>query len=269
MYVSYLLFFFSLAVWGEAGVTVKVLPEPKGPADYDHEIKGCPMNSQCDQVMGLQMDRFTQLVDRLKEQKVDGTKKAEALEAFRAKYGIPVEFYTTVRSQETFKPIFYNSSCKNHNSKDAREKILRGTAFVKAMDKDRAILWRDQAETEVKLGDLLHPQKVKVYLPQGEATYHLPLGDQPLFIKDKDLYVLKEEDSFFYVLKVGQAGDWRITHLDFTRLSDWENKRENVACPAEKVKAPAHPFETQFCKSVWNEDLKQTVVVKMQQGCAI
>lgn len=268
MHVSYLLFFISLSVFSQTPHQIQVIPNPKSIEDFEHHYKGCLGNSECDQVMGLQLSRWKDLLAKLGNEKIDSLKKAQFLELFRIKYGIPVEFYTIQKSQQGFKPMLFDSHCKEHNPKGG-PKILRGTAFVKSLDKNRAIVWRDQAQIEVPVGELLTPQPVLVYGAVGPEMYHLPIGDQPLFIKNKNLYLIKEEDGFFYTLSVSQNGDWKIEDLDMAMLSQWEEKRSEVACPKDKVKISPKIFGVEFCKTVWDEDLKKTVVVKMHQGCII
>lgn len=268
MHLFFLLFFISLSAWAQPKPRIEVIPNPKSIEDFEHQFKGCPENSECDQVMGLQLSRWNDLIKKLKEDVTDPKKKAQFMELFRGKYGIPVEFYTYQKSQQGFKPLLFDSPCKGHNPKDA-PKTLKGISFVKSMSEKAAVVWRDQTQIEVPIGELLIPQKVFVW-NEGEPTiYHLPLGDQPLFIKDKSLYVLKEQDDYFYVLKVSPDGDWKIEDIDMTKLSEWEEKKSHVTC----LKIPPNPypeiFKDEFCKSVWNEDLKKPVTVKMFQGCSI
>jgi hypothetical protein len=269
MRVIFLLFFASLSAFSQTLPQIEVIPSPKTAEDYEHQFKGCLENSECDQVMGLQLSRWKDLVTKLKDEKIEATKKSQYLEAFRAKYGIPVEFYTTQKSQQGFKPLLYNSHCKDHNPKDPAPKILKGTAFLKNLSKEKATIWRDQTQIEVPVGELLTPQPVMIYGDGKPQTFQLPLGDQPLFIKSNELYVLKEEDGFFYMLKVSETGDWKIENFDFTKLSEYEDKRDNALCPKDTQKLAPKVFGVEFCKTVWNEDSKKSVVVKMHQGCVI
>ena len=268
MRISYLLFFISLSGFSQNPTKIQVIPGPKSIEDYEHHFKGCQVNSECDQVMGLQLTRWKDLLAKIKEMKTPSSKKAQYLELFRNKYGIPVEFYTIQKSQLGFKPMLYDSSCREHNPKD-RPKTLIGTSFLKSLTKDKAILWRDQAQIEIPVGELLTPQPVFIYEGTEPQLYQLPIGDQPLFIKNKELYVLKEEDGFFYILKISPNGDWKIDDIDQSRLSEWEDKRSEVACPKDKTRLSPNIFGLEFCKTIWNEDTKKTVITKMHQGCFI
>jgi hypothetical protein len=141
-------------------------------------------------------------------------------------------------------------------------------AFVKSITKDKAYVWRDQAQIEVPTGDLFTPQPVLVLEGPNAGRYYLPLGDEPLFIRNKSLYVLREHDDYFYVLNVGLNGTWSIVDVDLTRLSEWQDKKDNVACPAHRNKPAPQVFGANFCKTIWDEDSKKTVVVEMHQGCS-
>lgn len=248
---------------------IKVIEEPKSLEDFEHPNKGCPANSECDQVMGHQMNNWHVLVKSLADNTtLSSEKKAEALEEFRAKAGIPAEFYTYKKSQQGFKPSFFNSPCKEHNPKIEDNRVLRGRAFIKSLTKDKAVIWRDQAQIEVPVGELLVPQPVTVFSPTGAVQYSIPIDDQPLFIRDKSLFIVHEHEGFFFVLRISATGEWKIVDLDLTRLSEWEDKREYTTCPAAlKDKKTPKEFGAVFCKSVWDEDLKKPVVVRMHAGC--
>lgn len=216
--------------------------------------------------MGHMLGQWRTLITKLKEG-TDPKKNAQELELYRAKYGIPVEFYTNQKSQQGFRPVLHDSPCKEHNPKD-QEKILRGTSFIKSISEEKAIIWRDQSQIELPLKDNMTPQPVKVYFEKGAVTYQLPINDQPLFIKNRELYILKEDDGLYYTLKVSEKGDWKIVYLNMTELSMWEDKRENVACPQDANKVPSL-FTYEFCKTVWDVDAKKALPVRMSQGCII
>lgn len=272
MHAFFLLFFVSLSLFAQVKSRIDVIPNPQGLEDFDHLFKGCPENSECDQVMGQQLTKWSELISKLrtpKEEVIDDQKKAQYIELFRAKYGIPVKFYTYQKSQLGFKPVLFNSPCKEHNPKESGQKIFEGIGFVKNISKDKTTVWRDQTQIDIPNGELIIPQPVQVFYDASPTLYHLPLSDQPLFIKDKELVVLREDEGFFFALKVSATGDWKVVGLDLKNLSQWENKRENVQCPVQKMKVSIKPFQTEFCKTVWDEDLKKTVIVKMFEGCTI
>ena len=99
MRLTYLLIFITLSGFAQNKPRIHVIPNPQSLEDFDHEFKGCPENSECDQVMGHMLSRWKLLISKLKEIP-DTNKNAQALELFRAKYGIPAEFYTNQKSQQ-------------------------------------------------------------------------------------------------------------------------------------------------------------------------
>lgn len=269
MRTTFLLFFVSISAFSQTTPQIQVMKDPKTIEDFDHQFKGCLENSECDQVMGLQLTRWRNLVNKLKDDPMDATKKAKYVELFRAKEGIPAEFYTYQKSQQGFKPMLFDSPCKNHNPKDRAKKVLKGTSFIIGLSKEKAIIWRDQAKLEVPVGELVIPQPVAVYNGTAPTVYQLPLGDQPLFIKNNQLHILREDDGFFYDLVVAPDGAWKVDYLDFSKLSEYQDRLSEATCPKDATKLAPEMFGIEFCKNVWNDDLKKTVVVKMHNGCVI
>jgi hypothetical protein len=269
MRIIFLLFFVSITAFSQTTPQIQVINEPKTIEDFDHQFKGCQENSECDQVMGLQLTRWRNLINKLKDDSMEASKKAKFVELFRAKEGIPAEFYTSQKSQAGFKPMLFDSPCKNHNPKDRTKKVLKGTSFVIGLTKDKAKIWRDQTIIEVPTGELVSPQPIAVYNSATPTMYYLPINDQPLFIKNNSLHVLREDDGFFYDLIVAQDGTWKVDYLDFTSLSTYEDKRSEATCPKDTTKLAPPEYGVEFCKNVWNDDLKKTVVVKMHLGCVI
>lgn len=267
MFLVYFLFFGATFAQTKLQGPVEVLPSPQSYEDFEHQNKGCPENSECDEVMGLQLSRWKKLLTSLKSSSVSEEKKAQALEDFRKKYGIPVDFYTTIKSQQGFRPLYFSSPCPNHLSKDDSKRILKGSAFVKSFGPKSAIIWRDQAQLEVPIGELVRPQPVRAYFKEAPVDYLLPLGDQPLYLTGEHLHILREDDDVFYTLRISPDGDWRIVPTELSKLSLRESRRDNAKCPDEKTSTEI--FKNDFCKSVFDEKEESSVIIRMHQGCAI
>jgi hypothetical protein len=268
MKMIFFLFFLSLKAQSGPINDIKILSSPEDSGDYEHLNKGCPENSECDVVLGQQILRWQKLITGLKSETKTPAQKALELDQFRSNFGIPVDFYTTQKSQLGFKPLLFESPCKNHNPKN-QPKTLKGSAFIKSVNQNRAIVWRDQTQIEVPLGEELDLQKISVEHPQKTLTYYAPLGDQPLFIKNKKIFLIKEEDHLFYFLSISPEGSWRIENLSFELLNLWEAKRTKVQCPKNSSSVINSRFEIPICKLIWDEDLKRTVLVRMHLGCEI
>ena len=264
MGLIYLLLIFSFSSFGQAIPQVNVLKNPESLEDFKHEIKGCPENSECDQIMGHMFTQWNKLIEKIRTDK--STKSMQLLEQYRKKYGIPVEFYTNHKTKNVFGPALYNSSCKHHNPKEG-EKIFRGISFMKGTTDKVAIIWRDQAQHEIPLEKNIFLQELKIYYPGSIITYRIPLLDQPLYVENKNIFILKEEDGFYYLLKITPQGQWNIIPINFSRLSYFENKKSEVKCPI--VEKASDIFETHFCKSVWDDTTKQNVIYRSEMGCVI
>ncbi len=266
MRITLLLLLLTFEAQAQNKPRIEVLPNPQSIEDFDHEFKGCPENSECDQIMGHMLNNWKEMIKRLKALN-DSTKVGPALELYRSKYGIPVEIYTTHKAQASFRPAIHSSNCKEHNPKSG-EKILRATLFIKSLSTTKALIWRDQSQIELPVIDHLMPQPVTVFYDSGPETYLLPLGDQVLFIKNKELYVLREDNDLYYALAINPKGEWKIASIDMTQLSQWEEYRQEIECPGEKAK-PTNVFMYYYCKTVMEADTKKILKVRYSQGCFI
>jgi len=269
MNIAYLCIFLSGVAMATTPQSIKVLQNPESMENFEHQFKGCPENSQCDQVMGMQVQRWKDLISKVRSESVSSAKKTQYLELFRSKFGIPAEFYTDSKSQTTFRPLYFNSPCQAHNPKPPAPKIYKAIAFIKELTSTKAKIWRDQTDYEVPTSASFTPQPVLIYDGPNVTEYALPIEDQPLFIKNKELHVLKEEDGFFYLLRASVQGTWKIVDIDMTKLSDLEDKRQRVACPVDhNFKRPA-AFGVEFCKTIWDDDQKKVLIARMHRGCVI
>ena len=266
MTTTYFLLFFMFSAFAQNSPRIQVLPNPESLEDFTHEFKGCPENSDCDQVMGHLFTKWKDLIQKHKNS-ADLDKAAIEIESFRRQFGIPIEFYTFEKSKKAFMPATHTSECKEHNPKTG-EKIIRGTSFIRSIDSRTAFVWRDQSLIELPVKENLIPQPITVYFESGPQIYNIPINDQPLFIKNKELYILKEDDGFYYMLKISPKGEWKISPFDMSNIGQFEDKKENIACPTSKEK-PHHSFKNVFCKKIYDADTKKLTTVQMAQGCSI
>jgi hypothetical protein len=275
MNLSFFLFslFFLLnpVTWAYYPKGTMLVDLPKNPQsldDFAHPNKGCPENSECDEVMGKMMTRFKDLIKKLETSQASEKLKAQELEKFRTLYGLPVNFYTTQKSESSFKPLLYNSPCRNHLGKNKGEvQILSGEAFVKEISLEKGFIQRENTLHEVPISELFSPTPVEIYFSEKPTTIYLPSGDRILFMKDQHLYVLKEVDGFYYMLKISLAGKWQVTPFEMSQISSYEERKTSFDCTNDKNLSPT--FATYYCEKVWNENLKQTVPVKYYRGCVL
>jgi hypothetical protein len=252
-----------------ADLQIHLLPQETKGFESDHQNSGCPENSECDQVMGLQFKRWQNLLRNLQNKEKDSRKQAQFLQGFLDLYGIPTEFYTTLKSSQSFKPTYYNSPCREHNPKDKpQERILRGISFVKKTTSNSVVIWRDQAQLEIPFSDQMNLAPLDIYEEEGMKTYLVPLDEEPLYLLKDGPVFLKEDDGLFYALQIKNNGDWKVALVDFTNLSAFESKKKLVEC-GQNEKAPklSGPFSTSICKEIWDQSAKKNRLVVLRRGC--
>lgn len=258
----YLLIFLLISSPIYGNPQVRVLLEASSPQQFIHQNPGCLENSECDQVMGHQLARWSKLIGG---ETADAKTKRGLLSRHLKEHGIPTEFYSVQKVNRFFKPMLFNSPCRNHNPKEG-EKTLRATAFLKSLTPQKAIIWRDQTQIEYQPDEQLVAQPIRVYFDKTPTTFMTGLDDQPLFIKDRKLYILKEYEEEFFLLEVTEDGNWEIIDMDLTKLTFFEDKKIHMECPKDN-KVPKE-FNVQFCKGIWDETQRKLIPVEMHQGCA-
>lgn len=248
---------------------IHLLPQETKGFESDHQNSGCPENSECDPVMGLQFKRWQNLLRNLQNKEKDAKKQAQFLQGFLDLYGVPAEFYTNLKSAQSFKPTYYNSPCREHNPKDKpQERILRGISFIKKSTPTSVTIWRDQTQLEVPVNEQMNLAPLTISGDDGEKTYLAPLDEEPLYLSKDGPVFLREDDGLFYGLQIKTSGEWRIAVLDFTNLSFFESKKKLVEC-GQKEKAPklSGPFETAICKEIWDHSAKKNRLITLRRGC--
>lgn len=253
----------------ENNLQIHLLPQETKGFDGDHQNSGCPENSECDQVMGLQYKRWQNLLRNLQLKEKSSQKQGQYVQGHLELYGIPVEFYTTHKSAKTFRPIYYNSPCREHNPKDKPlERVLRAMSFVKKTSKDTVTIWRDQAQLEIPFSDDLVFADLDITTDEGVQTLKVPLDEEPLYLTKNGPVFLREDDGLFYALQIDYNGVWKVINLDMTTLSNYESKKRSTQC-GEKEKGPklSGPFNVAICKDIWDDSAKKLRPVVLRRGC--
>ncbi|GEM_PF-1351753 len=249
---------------------IHLLPQETKGLDGDHIFTGCPENSECDQIMGLQFQRWQNLLRNLQAKEKDPKKQTQFLQGFLDLYGVPAEFYTNLRTTKSFKPMYYNSPCRDHNPKGKPlERILRGTSFIKKTTATSVTIWRDQATIEIPVSDEIRLAKLDIINDDSSLSYLVPLEEEPIFVTKDGPVFLREDDGLFYGLQIQNSGDWKIITLNFTNLSFYESKKNLLDCNKYKTRPTASaPFETIICKEVWDDSLKKNRPIVLRRGCS-
>ncbi len=249
---------------------IQILPQETKGFDNDHENSGCPENSECDQVMGLQYKRWQNLLRNLQLKKSTPQKITQFIQGHLENYGIPTEFYTTHKSAKSFKPISYNSPCRDHNPKGKPlERVLRGISFVKKTTKDSAVIWRDQAVLEVPLNEDFNLADLTIQTDSGEQNLKLPLDEEPLYLNKDGAVFIREDDGLFYALQIQFSGEWKIVNVDMTNLTNFDSRKRSIEC-GTKEKAPklSGPYTYAICKEIWDDSAKKLRPIILRRGCS-
>lgn len=239
-------------------------PSPSQYEDIAHEHKGCPENSQCDAPMGKLLSDWETKTRRWQTGLEKAVIAKELTEAIN-RSGFPAPFYTREASQNGFKPAAWASSCAQHNPRPPGEKIWRGQAFIRGVEKNHVLVSRGDTEFQVPQGELLQLRPVVVFNPTP-TTFWLPLDEKPIFIEQGKLHTLVESFDFYVMLGIPAEGKWQASLPPGDGLSDYFDDRKIVECPKEAL-APQPPFYSSRCETLWNKDSGKTVTIQLMSAC--
>jgi hypothetical protein len=251
--------------------------EAKGAlAQYEeiaHENPGCPENSECDAIMGMQMKNWKTLVAGFRNNDKPRALSEKMLQEFTTQNGWPSQFYARPEIRSTLAPILFSSSCALHNSKDPTLKLMRAEAFVKNVKEGSATIVKGKTEYKLKIGETIYLQQVIHHkIDKTQQIYWLPLGEKPLFIDGADLYTLVESEDFFSYLKSSPDGSWTLTLTPPGKAEDglsfYYDQTQEVPCPegAKKIPLP-FGFQRTYCKSLPDKEGMKAGVMQYFWDC--
>lgn len=212
-------------------------------ADLAHENLGCPENSECSKANGKKLLKWSSIIKKYADKPRLLSKK---LEKFRKQNGIPVEFllHDNLNTKQTLDPIVWDSRCRHHNPKE-------GTKIVKGMK-----FFRNNPKTD----------KLKfIQVKTPDSVYEIPYGDQPLFIRNKELIIVKEYEEAFYHMSISPKGKWKILNVRSSQTAKGRINRENADCKT-KTKGNEY-FLGSYCAKIWDEDKKDSVLIEQDWTC--
>ena len=205
--------------------------------DLLHENPGCLENSLCSKTNGLKVLAWKKLEDKPKSE----------IEKFRVKTGIPVQILIYGRDTKTLDPIIYTSRCNSHNPKDTNEKIFKSIMFLRN-----------------------NPLSQKIVFPtlinhENEMKYQIPYGEQPLFIKNKKVFLVGDFEDINYTISISTSGKWRIENTPQSLITMAIDKKENTECEKKIIKDSF--FTGSYCTKIWDEDQKRLVTLEQSWSC--
>ena len=145
----------------------------------EHKFKGCPLNTSCTKELGLLA------------QKMKNTKSAKSLERVRKKQGLLISVWLRPKvSDESV--ISWDSPCPSHK---------KDLAYQRALVPLKSLTKKSRES---------HPNIFFHYFfLQDKASYQkifIPRGNYPIYIKNKNLYLVEHIDGSYYGLRLSSKG---------------------------------------------------------------
>jgi hypothetical protein len=213
-----------------ATVSNEDIASPPSLATLEHEHPGCVSNARCSAKTGRHRLEWSKLVTSVKLMK----NPWPTLERWRAKNGIPFEFWSYRESFDDFSPMIFNSPCPLHTPvKPEKENpiIFVGETFVSKIKNTAAITHR--GERIIPVGPTLdvYFDQVLVLEKKKISSYSVPRGEIPLNLEQNALVLIRDYEGFYYGLKIFKDGKMEIVG------PPEKAETERVECPEELLKA--------------------------------
>lgn len=237
--------------------------------DFAHPNKGCPENSDCDEVMGKLLDKWKKLAERW-ESDLPRSTKVKEMQLQLSQFGWPVEFYVKSQAKSGLNPILLSSTCSLHNPKDKpNDRIWRGQAFVRGTEGELVLFSRGDTEFKIKQADLFHLRPVIVYEnDQPPKKFFLPIEENPIYLEKGKLQVVVESEGVYAMLGIPTDGLWEVHLSPESGLSEYFEDRTDVDCPKDAAKTEAPWFQFTHCQKLMNKDTGKAVVAQYFSACA-
>lgn len=236
--------------------------------DFAHPNKGCPENSDCDEVMGKLLEKWKKLAERW-ETSLPRSIKEKEMQTQLAQLGWPVEFYVKSQAKSGLNPILFSSQCSLHNPKDKpTDRIWRGQAFVKGTEKDMILFSRGDTEFKIKQGELLHLRPVVIFeADQAPKKYFLPIHESPVYLQKEKLHVVVESEGVYAMLAIPTEGLWEVHLTPESGLGTYFDDKSDVKCPKEALAPEAPWFQHTHCEKIMNKDTGKMVIAQYFSAC--
>lgn len=233
-----------------------------------HPNFGCPENSECDAEMGKLLTTWKKVIARwslsMNRPEIINKEITKATE----KLGFPIEFLAKPSIKSTLSPALFDSPCKEHKPKDSTEKLMRGIGFIKGQADGHLIFAKGDTEYRLKLGEVVHLQKVIFFPKDGKPmqVFELPLEEKPLYIEDDQVVTLVESEDLFFLLTINQKGSWSFAIAPTSGISSYHDYQEEVACPKNALPLPTG-FTKTYCQNITNKAQQLVGIVQLFWTC--
>lgn len=213
---------------------------------YEHENKGCPINSLCSKSNGelmLEWERVLELSNPKAQKK--------SVSEFIKNNGLPVIFLSKKSLKEKHDVILSASRCRIHNPKNPYNALYKGIIFSKSIPTIDGML----------------TDEVHVFDDKNVKTYRVAHEAIPLFIKDQKLHFLEDFEDNFYQTSVDSKGNIQLVDLPQRLYGQAQSKKiKEIACPEQK-KDKKDFYNSTYCQKIWNIDTNKMQTIQVYWSC--
>ncbi len=214
----------------------------------EHENLGCPSNSQCSKKIGIIRHQLVGIA------KSAGSNKISKMRSFTASYGALLPVWGRQIAEKNQDLILWDSSCKGHN----KEK-MESMKLIEVFSKNLNTLRKEK--------DLFIPNALMTDR-KSKRVRSVIRGDAPILIDGDDLIYIRENEGFYYGLRILPNGEIRIE--DTPKVQNYPSE---VGCAEEVTKellslAPVkHLYQGSYCKIIWNKKSKKYETLAFGWSC--
>lgn len=213
---------------------------------YEHENKGCPINSLCSKKSGALMLEWERILE-LENDK--SRKKSKSL--FFKNNGVPIHFLSKKSVSEKNDIILSASRCRVHNPKNPYNTLYKGTTFT----------------TSIPVTDGMIFDPIVLLDEKKKVRYRVPYEGKPLFIKSGRLFFLEEFEDSFYQISIDQKGSIQLEDLPQRLFSQAQSKRISESpCPERKQDKEDH-YHATYCQKIWDIDTNKMKSIQVFWSC--
>lgn len=205
------------------------------------DFDGCPENSYCKKETGINRKKW---IEQLKDFS-SGKISEQKLNTFiQAEYGFPISGWAQETASLLPNILMWDSPCKQHQN--SNNKYYISELFRKNFN-----------PSELKEYPPIFFSRAIVLDNNKITSYTIPRGDAPLYMKDGNLYFLREEEGIFYGLLIGKDGAIRLTKNQTS-----SNPPKETECTKDQIamflrEAPSPNFyQGHYCKEIWDQTSK-------------
>ena len=212
------------------------------------DFEGCPENSYCKKETGQNRKNWLEQLKNFSSGKISEQK----LNSFiQSEYGFPVSGWAQESASLLPNILMWDSPCKQHQN--INNKYYISEFFRKNLNTN-----------ELKDYPQIYFSKVIVLDNNKTFVYVVPRGDAPLYLKDGNLYFLREEEGIFFGLLISKDGTLKITKNQSSPTPPKEAvcTKEQIALFLREAPSPNF-YQGHYCKEIWDlttKSYKSTLV---------